>query len=193
MDIYGLSAQPEEPLPALTKQISTLKVSYSASEDIQDEEEASAAPYRIMLQPGVSIGPLFLGMTQSELERAGADFPVYYRAEYDHAGFAAFIEIANPWEHGYCIYASEDLFRTPAAELTARLDLTIPYERSHADNNTLYTVPELGFTLWRSGTLTEADLLTEEYLALPADIYEDEKRYLFFESLAVFPAVRPET
>ncbi|MEK5445906.1 sedoheptulokinase [Paenibacillus sp. FSL R7-0331] len=193
MDIYGLSAQPEEPLPALTKQISTLKVSYSASEDIQDEEEASAASYRIMLQPGVSIGPLFLGMTQSELERAGADFPVYFRAEYDHAGFAAFIEIANPWEHGYCIYASEDLFRTPAAELTARLDLTIPYERSHTDNNTLYTVPELGFTLWRSGTLTEADLLTEEYLALPADIYEDEKRYLFFESLAVFPAVRPET
>ncbi|MNN20045.1 hypothetical protein D3C81_1333050 [compost metagenome] len=126
-------------------------------------------------------------MSRSEIETAGADFPVFYKVGYDTAGLANFIEIANPEEEAFCMLGETDLFRTPASELIEFLDQISPYQRDHAETGCTYVFPRLGFTLWRSMALTEADLLTEEYLSLPPDIYEDEKRRLYFESVSVFP------
>ncbi|WP_054940520.1 sedoheptulokinase [Paenibacillus ihuae] len=143
---------------------------------------------KIKVTPGASIGPLRLGMSRSEIEAEGADFPVFYKAEYDPEGLANFIEIANPEEEAFCMFGETDLFRTPASELIEILDRISPYARDHAETGCTYAFPLLGFTLWRSIALTEADLLTDEYLSLPPDIYEDEKRRLYFESVSVYPA-----
>lgn len=73
-----------------------------------------------------------------------------------------------------------------AEKLAVIVDQLSPYERNPAETGCTYTFPQLGLTLWRSDALSEADLLTEEYLSLPPDIYEDEKRLLYFESVSVF-------
>ncbi|WP_246187945.1 sedoheptulokinase [Paenibacillus tengchongensis] len=142
----------------------------------------------IRIQPGASIGPLILGLTRAELEAAAEAYPGFYKAEFDEDGRAVFIEIADPGEGYICRLpdCEADLFHTKAEELIPLLDDLSPYDREDPELGYTYRFPDLGVTFWRPIALTEADLLTEEYLALPPDILEDEKRQLYFESISVW-------
>ncbi|WP_310833181.1 sedoheptulokinase [Paenibacillus pedocola] len=185
MKLYGLTLYKDDDVLSSSEQLSTLGVKYNPN-GLQ-ESTIHSSPYRIKVTAGASIGPLRLGMSRSEIETAGADLPVFYKVGYDTAGLANFIEIANPEEEAFCTFGETDLFRTPASELIEILDQISPYQRDHAETGCTYIFPHIGFTLWRSMALTEADLLTDEYRSLPPDIYEDEKRRLYFESVSVFP------
>ncbi|WP_150273948.1 sedoheptulokinase [Paenibacillus tepidiphilus] len=142
----------------------------------------------VSIQPGASIGPLVIGATRAELEAAAEDYPGFYKVEYDGDGRAVFIEIADPGEGCTCRLAGceADLFHTKAEELIPVLDELSPYDRNDVEGGCTYRFPNLGLTFWRSNALSEADLQTEEYLALPPDILEDERRYLCFESVSVW-------
>lgn len=184
MDIYGLSAP--EPL---TARVPLNEAEQAGRAEVHHTREATAltsGPRLIPVLPGHSIGPLRLGMSESEITEAAAVFPVFYKVEYDDSGLAVFIEIGCPGEEWTCSFAGNDLFATKAERLAFILDQISPYEREHPESGCTYTFPHLGLTLWRSHALSEADLLTEEYLSLPPDIYEDEQRLLYFESVSVF-------
>ncbi|WP_052092067.1 FGGY family carbohydrate kinase [Paenibacillus sp. FSL H7-0357] len=185
MDKYGLSApEPQEsviPFISDAEEAERAELPYTQSAGLME-----SGPRIIPVLPGQSIGPLRLGMTEAEIAKAAAEFPLFYKVEYNGAGSAVFIEIANSGEEWTCSFAGIDLFATMAEKLIIILDQLSPYERNPAETGCTYTFPQLGLTLWRSDALSEADLLTEEYLSLPPDIYEDEKRLLYFESVSVF-------
>ncbi|OWA36588.1 hypothetical protein B9G55_00435 [Saccharibacillus sp. O16] len=137
--------------------------------------------------PGKSIGMLELGMTQAEVEAYTAQSPFAIQCEYvaDHA---AFIEVSGSGEIEFdCIYAGMDLFRTPAEELIARLDALSPYRRDEdAELGFRYLFPELGMLLWRSRIMREEDREADWYKEMPPENQEDELRFRFFETAAVF-------
>ncbi|KAI7247824.1 hypothetical protein KC345_g11918 [Hortaea werneckii] len=140
--------------------------------------------------PGQAIGPLRLGMNAAELKAAAQGFPAFYKVEYDGEGLVNFIEIGCPAEEWSCRYGEIELFSMKAADLVDLLDHESPYDRQAAERGCTYRFPLLGLTLWRSSGLTEEDLLTEEYISMPPDILEDERRLLYFESVSIFRTIK---
>ncbi|MRN54902.1 sedoheptulokinase [Paenibacillus monticola] len=166
-------------LPPSAEKINELMRKYSLS------YPQKATLEQIIVQPGQAIGPFRLGMTEAEIGISARNYPMHYNVEYDEAGLASFIEIAEPGEEWSCRYRDMDLFRTTAKKLIADLDQESPYDRKYAETGCTYLFSSLGLTLWRSSELTEEEMCSEEFKALPADIQEDELRHLYFEAVAV--------
>ncbi|OWR29394.1 hypothetical protein CDO73_14440 [Saccharibacillus sp. O23] len=137
--------------------------------------------------PGQSIGKSKLGMSREELAAAEPDSPFYY--QYEFAGDkAVFIELSESAQVEFrCLYEDMDLFGTPADELVPRLDAISPYVRDEdAELGFRYLFPQLGMLLWRSRVFREEDREAEWYREMPPENQEDERRFRFFETVAVF-------
>ncbi|MDP4099143.1 hypothetical protein OIN60_20700 [Paenibacillus sp. P96] len=135
--------------------------------------------------PGKSIGKVELGMNRADAERLSDD--VWYKNEYDEDGLVNYIQIGYGTKDEYnCQYNGIDLFNTKADDLVALLDKISPYDRSHSELGYTYAFPELGLTLWRSSIFTEEMRNEEWFKEMSKENQEDEMKYLYFESIAVF-------
>ncbi len=139
------------------------------------------------VRPGQSIGKLRLGMSREELADAEPDSPFYYQYEFA-ANKAVFIELSESAQIEFrCLYEGMNLFGTPADELIPRLDAISPYLRDEdAEFGFRYLFPRLGMLLWRSRVFREEDREAQWYREMPAENQEDEQRFRFFETAAVF-------
>lgn len=150
-------------LPPSAEKINELMQKYSLS------YPQKATLDQIIVLPGQAIGPFRLGMTEAEIGISARSFPMHYNVEYDEVGLASFIEIAEPGEEWACRYRDLDLFRTTAKKLIADLDQESPYDHKYAESGCTYRFPIIGLTLWRSTELTEEEMSSEEFKALPAE------------------------
>lgn len=147
----------------------------------------------LIIKEGHSVGLFRFGMMKDEVERCNKLYiekhGIYKNSfvfEYDEEGKVISIHllIEELKKHFQCNFKEIDLFNLKASELIYALEAISPYNRSQdASLGFMYQFPDLGFTLWRGNVCTEEDLEAEWFKELIPENQEDEKRFLFFETI----------
>ncbi|WP_028609790.1 hypothetical protein [Paenibacillus harenae] len=160
----------------------------------------------IVITPFVGIGPFKLGMSESEVKETFVTHAHWRRAnqaynesimeelfvnfEYDSNNKVKFIEVVNPAYAGLfhipCLYNGIDVFTTKTDELVFEIDKDTKYIRdSESELGYMYIFPERQLTFWREGVITEEIMNSEEFLEMPPENQELEKRYFYFTTVSI--------
>lgn len=144
-----------------------------------------------IIKPGASIGDIKLGMHRDTAEEMKSKFPdsVFINMECDEREIVHFIEIASSDMHSYVLEGLNiDPFKTKAKDLIRSIEQFDSFEQNDLSRlGFSYRFPKLGLAFWRTGVLDEADLQESGFKEMSAEHQEDELRYLYFESVSVFP------
>ncbi|WP_239430704.1 hypothetical protein [Sporosarcina sp. ACRSL] len=119
------------------------------------------------------------------MERYGINKESFF-FEYDEEGKVTSIHllIEELKKHFQCNFKGIDLLNLKASELIKAIDTIDPYIRDQeALRGFTYQFPDLGLTLWRGNVCTEEDLEADWFKELIPENQEDEKRFLFFETI----------
>ncbi|WP_025026346.1 hypothetical protein [Caldalkalibacillus mannanilyticus] len=149
----------------------------------------------LLIKEGSSVGLIHLGMAKEEVEPIVTLYCDKYcnlhdssfMLAYDNAGRITHIQlvIEDLREHFNCTLRGIDLFNTKADQLVEMLDKISPYIRNEdAEIGYTYKFPELGMELWRGRICTEEDLKADWFKEMSLDNQEDEKRFLYFETVS---------
>ncbi|KGE20788.1 hypothetical protein [Paenibacillus wynnii] len=140
------------------------------------------------VEPGKSIGNLSIGMSKLNVEKlTKKSSPIYFRVDYDSNDQVQYIQLASGIKDLYiCEYRNIDLFNTKVKDLVTILDKISPYDRNDSELGYSYVFSEIGLSLWRPRNITEEDFEEEWFKEMSLENQEDERKYLFFESLGVF-------
>ncbi|MGG1660558.1 hypothetical protein [Brevibacillus sp. NRS-1366] len=154
----------------------------------------------LMIEPGIGIGPIKLGMNKLQVEeyvqeyaqkyeianKNPNDFWSVFKIEFDQDEKVHFIEISSFVNDDFrCFYRGIDIFNTKAERLVEQIDTISEYDRSKWDLGFSYSFPKLGLFLWRPTVLKETDLQQEWFQEMDPDIQEDEMRNLYFRTVAI--------
>lgn len=147
----------------------------------------------LMIKEGHSTGLFKFGTTMEEVERCKSIYIEKYGIykdsfffEYDEEGkvISIHLHIGDLKKHFQCNIKGIDLFNLKASKLILALDAISPYNRSQdAALGFTYQFPDLGLELWRGRVCTEEDLEADWFKELIPENQEDEKRFLFFETI----------
>jgi len=147
----------------------------------------------LIIKEGQSIGLFKLEMTMEEVEQCNKlyieKYGLYQNSfsfEYDEEGkvISIHLHIGDLKQHFQCNFKGIDLFNLKASEVVKSLDAITPYNRSQdAALGFTYQFPDLGLELWRGRVCTEEDLEADWFKELIPENQEDEKRFLFFETI----------
>ena len=147
----------------------------------------------LIIKEGYSVGLFKFGMTKEEVEQCNNIYiekhGIYkdsFFFEYDEEGKVTSIHLLldELKKHFQCDYKGIDLFNLKASELVKAIDAIDPYIRDReALLGFTYQFPNLGLTLWRGNVCTEEDLEADWFKELIPEIQEDNKRFLFFETI----------
>lgn len=156
---------------------------------------------KLLIEPGIGIGKLKLGMNKTEVDEViqyyvneyekGTNyfnfFENAFKIEYNSAGTVKFIEIVSEFKNFFeCTCHDFDVFNTKASELIQNLIGISEFEQD-TNGETQYIFTNIGLSLWRSSVFTE-DMMQEEWFKeMCSENQEEEMRYLFFQTVAVFP------
>ena len=150
----------------------------------------------LVVKDGISVGLFKYGMHREEVER----YMGYYIEDYGIYGNAFFFEydkdrkvtsihlIIEELKHKfYCNFRGIDLFDTKASKLIKFFENISP---SIIDDESVlgfrYDYPKLGLTFWRGNICTEEELEADWFKELNQSIQEDNKRFLYFETVTFY-------
>lgn len=148
----------------------------------------------LLINEGYSVGLIKFGMKMDEVEHCIKLYSEKYNdsignsflCEYDEEGKVVSIQliIENLREHFHCNFKGIDIFNTKACKLVEIFDDITPYIRDQeASLGYMYQFPDLGLIFWRGNVCTEEELESEWFKELDPDIQEDNKRFLYFETV----------
>jgi len=160
----------------------------------------------LVIEPGIGIGDIKLGMSKYEFEECIEAYTVKYqnkahdpdyfnyvfRVEYDTSGKIIFIEIPSGMitTEFNCVFSGINVFNIKAEELVETIDRIAEYDRDQSELGYTYFFPELGLSLWRSRVFKAGDEEEEWFKELCAENQEDELRFLYFESVSITAETR---
>ncbi|AFH63013.1 hypothetical protein ACVNS2_20355 [Paenibacillus caseinilyticus] len=164
----------------------------------------------ISIEPKVGMGPFKLGMSESDVKKVMEEHKnwrdpnavynlsrleqLFVTFEYDSNRKLKYMQLVNPlyqYEKGGfqipCLYNGIDVFTTKAEDLIRELDKQSKYIRDN-DSSLGYTFifNELNIAFWREGVINEEIMQSEEFLEMPEENQELEKRYFYFTTVSVF-------
>lgn len=150
----------------------------------------TAAPENFVIEPGVGIGALTIGMPREEAERILETYRrgnlfYLFDIDYDEAGRIAEIEIdrGTGLEMNAVLSEGTKLFEIPVEDL---LPMFGQYGADFAqDDAYVYDYADAGITFWRERLLSRSDLDQAWFLEMSAENREDELRRLFFETVRI--------
>ena len=147
----------------------------------------------LIIKEGYSVGLFKLGMTKEEVEHCNKIYIEKYGLykdsfffEYDENEKVTSIHLLleELKKHFQCNFKGIDLFNLKASELVKAIGTIAPHHRDQeALRGFTYQFPDLGLTLWRGNVCAEEDLETDWFKELIPENQEDEKRFLFFETI----------
>ncbi|MDO3410936.1 ASCH domain-containing protein [Saccharibacillus sp. CPCC 101409] len=155
---------------------------------------------KLIIEPGIGIGKLKLGMTRSEADEAVRHYVTQYKKdtndsgffentfklEYDRSGKVKFIEIVSEFKEFFdCTCYNVDVFNTKANELVQILSRISKPEADHEDE-TQYIFADIGLSLWRPSVFTEETMQEDWFQEMYAENQEQEMRYFYFQTAAVY-------
>ncbi|WP_028545254.1 hypothetical protein [Paenibacillus taiwanensis] len=152
----------------------------------------------IIIRPGHSIGTIELGMTKEEVnvciqaysakydDSINRIFEGLFKTEYAEDGTLISCEIHNGATQVKFLWDKYDVFATKAPELIEKIDSTSKYLRD-CDSATgySYVFADIGIAFWRPSVFNENDIHEDWFKELLPSIQEDEKKYLYFESVLI--------
>lgn len=165
---------------------------------------------KLIIEPGVGIGTIKLGMSKEEVEYHISNYKEKYekkvyrdehgnevhydgffdwaiKIDYGKQGTVIFIEIVRDMITFFdCICYDIDVFRTKAEEIVRKLSEVVHCEPEMEDE-TECTLENIGLSLWRSHAFNEVEMEEEWFLEMCEENQEDEKRYMYFQTVAVYP------
>ncbi|MCQ4088398.1 hypothetical protein [Saccharibacillus sp. JS10] len=154
---------------------------------------------QLIIEPGIGIGKVKLGMTQSEIEEAVQYYKKNYEAgtnyfdffehsfkvEYDANGKAEFIEIVAEFEDFFeCTCYGLHVFKTKADQLISALNEISKYSQDVSDEYQ-YIFGDIGLNLWRPSVFTEETRQEDWFQEMSQENQELEMRYFYFQTAAV--------
>ncbi|MBY0084912.1 hypothetical protein HP567_000885 [Brevibacillus sp. M2.1A] len=151
----------------------------------------------IIVEPGIGVGPIKLGMTREEVKAYEQEWPLKYVTfliQYEE-NKVSFIEVpidTYNFSGGFsCFVYGIDVVHTKATQLAEKIDKISNYTRDEgAKWGDRYAFPEIGLGFWRDVVLNEEDLETEEFKNLDPVIQEDSLRNQYFSTVFVmYPMV----
>lgn len=147
----------------------------------------------IIIKEDESVGFVKFGMSMAEAENCINIYknncnsmiaPVI--CEYDDDGKVNSIHllIEAIKEDFHCTFKGIDVLNTKASKLIEHFDHLSPYIRN-LDTSIGYTYefPTLGLSFWRGNVCTEEDLEADWFKELIPEIQEDNKKFLYFETV----------
>ncbi|MDN4600737.1 hypothetical protein P5G61_05830 [Paenibacillus sp. F6_3S_P_1C] len=155
----------------------------------------------LIIEPGIGIGKLKLGMNKSEVdeviqyyvneyEKGTSYFNFFenaFKVEYDSSGKVKFIEIVSEFKNFFnCTCHNLDVFNTKANELVQNLNRISEYEEE-TNGETQYIFTNIGLSLWRSSVFTEETMQEDWFKEMCTENQEEEMRYFYFQTVAVYP------
>lgn len=156
---------------------------------------------KLLIEPGVGIGQIKLGMTRAEVDsiveqyvykyKKGTEYPIFFeyvfKIEYDKSGKVKFIEVTSDIKIFFkCICYEVDVFNTKADSLISRISQEADYAED-TSGETQYLFIDIGLSLWRASVLKEEDMQENWFKEMDVENQEEEKRYMFFQTIAVYP------
>lgn len=165
---------------------------------------------KLIIEPGVGIGTIKLGMSKKEIEHHinhykekyenrsyrdehgkelyyGQIFESGIKIEYGKQGTVIFIEIVRELMTFFdCICYDIDMFRTKAEEVVRKLSDVVHCE-AEMEDETECTLENVGLSLWRPHAFDEADMQEDWFQEMCEENQEEEKRYMYFQTVAVYP------
>lgn len=156
----------------------------------------------LLVEPGVGIGKIKLGMTKEELAACEEEylkeypgkpwhdipFESLFQIEYDENNRIHFIQIINyDMDHMnfVCLYKDIDLFSTKAKDLVPTINEISPYKTEGKDLGFSYYFLEIGLALWRGNIFHEEQMHEEWFRQSSPEDQEYELKYLYFETVSV--------
>jgi hypothetical protein len=145
---------------------------------------------KLIIEPGVGIGTIKLGMAKSEVdchineyvqkyEKGTSYFNFFknaFKIEYDKNEKVKFIEIISAMNIFLsCQCHDIDVFSTKADELIPKLNQISEHEDTNDEFQFVFT--NIGLSLWRSSVFKEMD----------EEDQEEEKKFMYFQTVAVYP------
>lgn len=153
----------------------------------------------IIIKEGYSVGLFNFGMKKEEVEQYNKlyieKYNIYENAfffEYDEEGKTRYIHLViEALKHQFeCKYKGIDILNTKANELIEFFDTITPYIRDQeASLGFKYNFPKLGLAFWRGNICNEEDLESDWFKKLLPEIQEDNKRFLYFETVTFYNVI----
>lgn len=165
---------------------------------------------KLIIEPGIGIGNIKLGMTKEEVDRHLNNYidkyekaqhidengnEIFYdnffnsafKIEYGKNNTVIFIEIVAELKSFFdCICYDINVFRTKAEELVRQLSKMVNCEPGMEDDTECF-LEDIGLSLWRSHALTEEDMEEDWFKEMCKENQEDERRFMYFQTAAVYP------
>jgi len=160
---------------------------------------------KLIMEPYIGIGNVKLGMNMQEVHEAmGTDlyngnyecnsydeyFNYNLRVYYNDENIVNFIEaISCISNYVQLMFEGVDVFKTKADELISFIEENYDkYDRNNPESEFGYgyIFENVGLSFWRPNVFKEEDMKEEWFQELGTEQKEDEFKYLFFETAAVF-------
>ena len=165
---------------------------------------------KLIIEPGVGIGAIKLGMSKEEVKQHinhykekyenrsyryeygnelyyGQIFESGLKIEYGKQGTVIFIEIVREMMTFFeCVCYDIDMFHTKAEEVVRKLSGVVHCE-AEMEDETECTLENVGLSLWRPHAFDEQDMQEEWFQEMSEENQEEEKRYMYFQTVAVYP------
>ena len=149
----------------------------------------------LMIREDNSVGLIKFGM---DLEEAENCIEIYKNkcnstiapliCEYDDDGKVISIHLIIDVlkEYFHCTFKGVDIFNTKASKLIEHFDYISHFDRNQeASLGYTYKFTDLGLSFWRGNVCTEDDIESEWFKNLSPSIQEDNKKFLFFETVTL--------
>ncbi|MBE1556068.1 hypothetical protein [Sporosarcina limicola] len=147
----------------------------------------------LIINEGHSVGLFNFGMKIEEVEHySKLNIEKYnihedsFFFEYDEEGKVIDIHliIEDLKHHFQCKFKGIDILNTKAIELIELFDTITPYLRDPESSlGYSYQFLKLGLSFWRGNVCNEKDLESDWFKELHPEIQEDNKRFLYFETV----------
>lgn len=151
----------------------------------------------LLIKQWDSVGLFKFGMNMKEVEQCNHIYiekhGLYkdsFFFEYDEEGKLTSIHLIlnEVKRHFQCFFRGIDLLNLKATDLVNALNTISPFMRDRdASMGFTYQFPCLGITFWRGNVCNEDDLETDWFKELIPENQEDEKRFLYFETITFYP------
>lgn len=153
----------------------------------------------LIIEPGIGIGTIKLGMTKPDVEACLAEYSNNYKndllmdnffvnrfnIEYNQKNEVEFIEVDSSLKELFnCKCNGVDVFRSKADDVISAFSLKSAFD-PNTESETLFRFPSLGISFWRSRALKEKQMEEAWFKEMDPEIQEDEKRFLYFEAVSV--------
>lgn len=143
-----------------------------------------------------SVGLLEFGMSEEEVKKCLAiyeDFGIRnayipFKCGFDYQGKLVFVELfrSSLQEHFRCMFKGINLFELKAPELVKQLNKIYPKDTEiFSLNDCTHSYEDWGLHFWRESAITEEYLETEEFLNMHPSNQEEERNFLYFESISL--------